>query len=75
MNFGPVFNAMKSTRADLARRAQQLQRFGPLLGLEIFTGAGGLGTGLDMPGFVESSSSTANSSSSSRTNESSTIML
>ncbi|KAG2037322.1 S-adenosyl-L-methionine-dependent methyltransferase [Suillus americanus] len=40
-------------KANLARRAQQLQRFGPLRGLELFAGAGGLGTGLDMSGFVE----------------------
>ncbi|KAG1743398.1 S-adenosyl-L-methionine-dependent methyltransferase [Suillus lakei] len=40
-------------KVNLARRAQQLQRFGPLRGLELFAGAGGLGTGLDMSGFVE----------------------
>ncbi|KAG2063855.1 S-adenosyl-L-methionine-dependent methyltransferase [Suillus decipiens] len=40
-------------KAHLARRARQLQRFGPLRGLELFAGAGGLGTGLDMSGFVE----------------------
>ncbi|KAG2133739.1 S-adenosyl-L-methionine-dependent methyltransferase [Suillus clintonianus] len=40
-------------QAHLTRRAQQLKRFGPLRGLELFAGAGGLGTGLDMSGFVE----------------------
>ncbi|KAG1798810.1 hypothetical protein EV424DRAFT_1440198 [Suillus variegatus] len=43
----------KEHKANLVRRAQQLQRFGPLRGLELFAGAGGLGTGLDMSGFVE----------------------
>ncbi|KAG2337145.1 S-adenosyl-L-methionine-dependent methyltransferase [Suillus weaverae] len=42
-------------KANVARQARQLQRFGPLRGLELFAGAGGLGTELDMdmPGFVE----------------------
>lgn len=57
-------------QANLARRARQLQRHGPLRGLELFSGlttifllrylfqpvlegAGGLGTGLDLSGFVE----------------------
>jgi DNA (cytosine-5)-methyltransferase 1 len=58
-------------QGHLARRAQQLQRYGPLRGLELFSGlttvfvllcdsfepifegAGGLGTGLDLSGFVE----------------------
>ncbi|KAG0701495.1 hypothetical protein DFH29DRAFT_1000139 [Suillus ampliporus] len=57
-------------QANIARRAQQLQRYGPLRGLELFSGlviflllcdrfehvlegAGGLGTGLDMSGFVD----------------------
>ncbi|KAG1724751.1 S-adenosyl-L-methionine-dependent methyltransferase [Suillus paluster] len=51
--FRPCFQCLEEHRANLARRAQQLQRHGPLRGLELFSGAGGLGTGLDMSGFVE----------------------
>ncbi|KAG2029571.1 S-adenosyl-L-methionine-dependent methyltransferase, partial [Suillus americanus] len=40
-------------QTNLVRRAQQLQRCGPLRGLELCSGAAGLGTGLDLSGFVE----------------------
>ncbi|KXN86923.1 DNA (cytosine-5)-methyltransferase 1A, partial [Leucoagaricus sp. SymC.cos] len=43
-----------TTRLDeLARNKQLLKQRGPLRGLELFSGAGGLGTGVDMSGYVK----------------------
>lgn len=39
--------------ADLQEQASLLERHGPLRGLELFAGAGGLSTGLDTSGFVK----------------------
>ncbi|OJA16031.1 hypothetical protein AZE42_04288 [Rhizopogon vesiculosus] len=52
-NFKHCVSCHEERQAHLTRRAQQLQRHGPLRGLELFSGAGGLGTGLDLSGFVE----------------------
>ncbi|KAL6300510.1 S-adenosyl-L-methionine-dependent methyltransferase [Sparassis latifolia] len=44
---------LKQRRSEVKEQNRLLERWGPLRGLELFAGAGGLSTGLELSGFVE----------------------
>ncbi|KAJ8522382.1 hypothetical protein ONZ45_g1036 [Pleurotus djamor] len=44
---------MEADAAMVRKRSELLLRHGPLIGLELFAGAGGLGTGMDLSGWVK----------------------
>ncbi|KAF5357987.1 hypothetical protein D9756_001474 [Leucocoprinus leucothites] len=44
---------LEARNDDISRAQELFEQNGPLRGLELFSGAGGLGTGMDLSGFVE----------------------
>ncbi|KAF5373890.1 hypothetical protein D9758_000794 [Tetrapyrgos nigripes] len=52
-SFQSCENCLSEREEEITQRQTELDKHGPLRGLELFSGAGGLGTGLDMSQFVD----------------------